>query len=59
MRDPDIDTTIREGPSQEDIARLAYEFYTMRGREEGRDVDDWLTAERQLAELYHDYQEYG
>jgi hypothetical protein len=30
------------------IARRAFELYCDRGREEGHDVDDWLTAEREL-----------
>ena len=60
MRDTDTtETTTREGPSPDDIARRAYEFYTLRGREEGHDVEDWLTAERELTDLYNDYREYG
>ena len=35
-------------PSGEEIARCAYEFYEQRGRQHGRDRDDWLTAEREL-----------
>jgi hypothetical protein len=31
-----------------DIARRAFELYCDRGREDGHDVDDWLTAEREL-----------
>lgn len=31
-----------------DIARRAFELYCDRGREDGRDVDDWLNAEREL-----------
>jgi hypothetical protein len=42
-----------ERPSRGEIARLAYEFYEMRGRRDGHDVDDWLSAER---ELRHHYQ---
>ena len=30
------------------IAERAYELYMNRGREEGRDLDDWLEAEREL-----------
>jgi hypothetical protein len=30
------------------VARRAYELYEARGREPGRDVDDWLQAEREL-----------
>jgi hypothetical protein len=42
----------RERPSRDEIARLAYHFYEMRGRREGRDVDDWLAAEQELAHHY-------
>jgi hypothetical protein len=34
--------------SEGDIARRAFELYCDRGREEGGDVEDWLTAEREL-----------
>ena len=30
------------------IARRAYELYEQRGREPGRDVDDWLRAEHEV-----------
>ncbi|TKS59774.1 MAG: hypothetical protein EWM72_01959 [Nitrospira sp.] len=30
------------------IARRAYELYDKRGRQEGRGLEDWLNAERQL-----------
>ncbi len=35
-------------PSQEEIARLAYELFEKRGRSGGSDLEDWLEAERQL-----------
>jgi Protein of unknown function (DUF2934) len=31
-----------------EVARRAYSLYEARGGEDGRDVDDWLLAERQL-----------
>lgn len=31
------------------VAQRAYELYLARGCEEGRDLDDWLCAERELA----------
>ena len=34
--------------SREEIARRAYERYEKRGRQPGRDQDDWLHAEREL-----------
>ena len=33
----------------ESIARLAYQRFEERGREHGHDLDDWLEAERELA----------
>ncbi len=41
-----------ERPSPDAVARLAYQRYLMRGRQEGHDVEDWLTAERELAQHY-------
>ncbi|HZP33498.1 MAG TPA: DUF2934 domain-containing protein [Candidatus Acidoferrales bacterium] len=35
-------------PSHEHIAIRAYEIYVKRGAEHGRDLDDWLQAEREL-----------
>jgi len=35
-------------PSQEAIARLAYETFHRRGRHDGFDQQDWFSAERQL-----------
>ena len=32
------------------LAQRAYELYLARGGEDGRDLDDWLTAERELQE---------
>jgi hypothetical protein len=37
-------------PSPAKIARLAYEFYELHGRQDGRDLGDWLSAERQLTD---------
>jgi hypothetical protein len=39
-------------PRQDEIARLAYDFYETRGRRDGRDVEDWLSAEQELARHY-------
>ena len=46
---PENSTTARPGVDSERIARRAYELYEARGREDGRDVDDWLAAEHELA----------
>lgn len=42
----------RERPSRDEIARLAYHFYERCGRRDGQDVDDWLSAERELTHHY-------
>ncbi len=39
----------KAGWDYERIARRAYELYEERGRQEGRDLEDWVRAEQQLA----------
>jgi Protein of unknown function (DUF2934) len=39
---------VRERPSDDDIARRAYERYEVRGRADGYALDDWLDAEQEL-----------
>jgi hypothetical protein len=39
----------RKEVSKEDIAHRAYELYTQRGSEPGKDVEDWVRAEKQLS----------
>ena len=41
-------------PTHEDIARRAYHRYEARGREHGRDQEDWFQAERELRQSLHD-----
>lgn len=41
--------TSNQRPTDEQIARRAYEMYTTRGNENGRDIDDWLAAEKELS----------
>ena len=38
----------RREPSREEIARQAYELYVQRGGEHGKDVEDWVRAEKEL-----------
>ncbi len=38
-------------PTEEQIRERAYEIYLAGGSEDGHDLSDWLTAERQLREL--------
>ena len=40
----------RKSPSIEEIEIRAYEIYLERGGEEGRSVEDWLAAEKELTE---------
>jgi hypothetical protein len=35
---------------KEDVAHRAYELYTKRGWEPGKDVEDWVRAEKELDE---------
>lgn len=35
-------------PTRDQIALRAYEIYQNRGRQDGRDVEDWLAAESEL-----------
>lgn len=37
-------------PTEEEIRRRAYEIYEARGRQDGKEFDDWVTAEKELAE---------
>lgn len=40
------------GPTHEEIARLAYQFWLERGCEHGHDLEDWKRAEEQLRRRY-------
>jgi hypothetical protein len=40
-------------PIHDDIARRAYQLYEERGREHGRDQEDWFQAERELRQFLH------
>ena len=40
-------------PSENDIARRAYELFVERGGQHGRDLDDWLSAKRELLPSDH------
>lgn len=43
---------VRSAPTRYEIECLAYQFYEMRGKRDGHDVDDWLSAERELIDHY-------
>ena len=38
----------RKELSQEDVAHRAYELYTQRGCEPGKDIEDWVRAQKEL-----------
>ena len=40
----------KSGPTQEEIARRAYEIYLERGGTPGHELEDWTRAERELAQ---------
>ena len=40
---------LRREPSREEIARVAHELYLQRGGEHGKDVEDWVRAEKELS----------
>jgi hypothetical protein len=44
--------TAETHPTREETELLAYQIYVERGGADGHDVDDWLQAERELAEKY-------
>ena len=44
------DATPRVGPTLEEIELRAYHIYLERGSAEGSPIEDWLQAERELAE---------
>ncbi|HEX5137394.1 MAG TPA: DUF2934 domain-containing protein [Planctomycetota bacterium] len=39
---------VRAEPSLDEIRQRAYEIYVRRGGAPGKDVDDWIAAEREL-----------
>lgn len=45
------DADALKAPTHEEIAKLAYQFYTEEGCLEGRDQANWEAAERHLREV--------
>jgi len=45
---PSLVGSFAREPTHDDVARRAYHLYEERGREHGRDRDDWFQAEREL-----------
>lgn len=46
------DQSVFSRPSHEDISVLAYSFWLERGQPDGSPEEDWLRAERELAERH-------
>ncbi len=42
------EVSVGNSARNEEIRRRAYEIYLERGQQPGRDLDDWLQAEREL-----------
>jgi DUF2934 family protein len=42
------EASVENAERDEDIRRRAYEIYLERGEQPGRELDDWLQAEREL-----------
>ena len=50
-REAEASQTSQTSPaSREEITQVAYEFFERRGRIPGHDLEDWLEAERIVAE---------
>lgn len=47
MSSGDSDTTLLS-LDRDDVPRRAFELYCARGCEDGHDLDDWVSAEREL-----------
>ena len=43
-----IEAVTRDADQHRAIATRAFELYEQRGREDGRDVEDWLQAEAEI-----------
>jgi hypothetical protein len=43
--------TERKVPTTQEIEQRAYEIYLERGGEDGRSIEDWLAAEKELTQL--------
>lgn len=48
-----VETTGSVVPSEDEVRRRAYEIYIRHGRTNGRDLEDWLEAEKELKERTH------
>ena len=45
---PQVAEPIASSPSRDEVARLAYSYWLLRGCTDGNDVNDWLRAEAEI-----------
>jgi Protein of unknown function (DUF2934) len=48
-----VPSNIVPGNIEDEIRRRAYELYLQRGPASGSEAEDWLTAEREVRQRYH------
>ena len=48
--EPNSAQVTRPYTTHEDVQRRAYEIYLSQGRTDGRDLDNWLQAEREMSQ---------
>ena len=46
----EVPMTELRGPAKDEINHRAYALYLMRGCEQGRDVEDWVRAKKELSD---------
>ena len=44
----EAEVSVKNSACDEEIRRRAYEIYVERGQQPGRELDDWLQAQREL-----------
>lgn len=49
---PSVNSKEYGRPTHADIAKRAYELFELRGHDHGRDLDDWLQAEKELRDRH-------
>lgn len=55
VRKPEARKNVLPINVEEEIRRRAYELYVRRGLESGNQADDWLSAEREVMQRYHQH----
>ena len=50
MRNKEVAVIEQNEPAKSEITRRAYALYLMRGCEQGKDIEDWFKAEKELSD---------